>query len=159
MDSNLADQATANGVAPSASPSDPAIEASSPDSGDINGAGQPASLSGDKPQGEQGEAASSPQAESAEASKVQKEPEPENFWVEMRNILVLSIALALGIRHFVAEARYIPSESMLPTLEVNDRLIVEKMSYRFREPTRGDVVVFRPTDTIKAENPTFNDAL
>ena len=91
--------------------------------------------------------------------KVTKEPEPENFWVEMRNILALSIILALGIRHFVAEARYIPSESMLPTLEVNDRPIVEKMSYRFREPTRGDVVVFRPTDTIKAENPTFNDAL
>ncbi len=94
-----------------------------------------------------------------EAEPERREDEPENFWVELRNILVLSIVLALGIRHFVAEARYIPSESMLPTLEINDRLIVEKMSYRFREPTRGDVVVFKPTDTIKAENPTFNDAL
>ena len=74
-------------------------------------------------------------------AKARQEAEPENFWVEMRNILALSIVLALGIRHFVAEARYIPSESMLPTLEVNDRLIVEKMSYRFREPGRGDVVV------------------
>lgn len=83
----------------------------------------------------------------------------ENFWVELRNILVLSVVLAFGIRHFVAEARYIPSESMLPTLEVNDRLIVEKVSYRFREPQRGDVVVFRPTEAIQKANPNFKDAL
>lgn len=87
------------------------------------------------------------------------QPAAENFWVELRNILVLSVFLAFGIRTFVAEARYIPSESMLPTLEVNDRLIVEKVSYRFREPRRGDVVVFRPTDAIRKANPNFNDAL
>ncbi|MEB3355723.1 MAG: signal peptidase I [Synechococcales bacterium] len=83
----------------------------------------------------------------------------ESFWVELRNILALSVILALGIRHFIAEARYIPSESMLPTLEVNDRLIVEKVTYRFKEPERGDIVVFRPTDSIRQENPTFKDAL
>jgi len=114
----------------------------------------------DKPPHLEAKSAAEPAPNVAEKSASKpKEPEPENFWVEMRNILVLSIALAFGIRHFVAEARYIPSESMLPTLEINDRLIIEKMSYRFRQPTRGDVVVFRPTDTIKAENPTFNDAL
>lgn len=92
-------------------------------------------------------------------SIVNSQSPTENFWVELRNILALSIVLAFGIRHFVAEARYIPSESMLPTLEVNDRLIVEKISYRFREPQRGDVVVFRPTDAIQAANPNFHDAL
>lgn len=74
------------------------------------------------------------------------EPEPENFFAEFAKILLLSIALALGIRHFVAEARFIPSGSMLPTLEIDDRLIVEKMTYRFRDPERGDIVVFHPTD-------------
>lgn len=76
----------------------------------------------------------------------EQDEEPENFWVELRNIFVLSVALAIGLKIFVAESRFIPSESMLPTLEVDDRLIVEKMSYRFHNPKRGDVVVFRPTE-------------
>jgi signal peptidase I len=41
---------------------------------------------------------------------------------------------------------------MLPTLAVDDRLIVEKVSYRFRQPERGDVVVFSPTDALKEQN-------
>ncbi len=57
--------------------------------------------------------------------------------------------LAFGIRVFVAEARYIPSESMVPTLEVNDRLLVEKLTYHFRQPERGDIVVFNPTKTLE----------
>jgi signal peptidase I len=79
--------------------------------------------------------------------------------VELRNIALFSLVLAFGIRHFIAEARYIPSESMLPTLEVNDRLIIEKISYRFREPRRGDIVVFRPTAAIRKAKPDFKDAL
>jgi signal peptidase I len=43
---------------------------------------------------------------------------------------------------FVFQAFYIPSESMLPTLHVNDRVIVSKISYRLHAPRRGDVVVF-----------------
>jgi signal peptidase I len=82
----------------------------------------------------------------------------ENPWVEGIKTVGLSIVLALGIRHFVAEARYIPSESMLPTLEVNDRLIVEKVSYHFNDPQRGDIVVFWPNDRLKQENPSLKDA-
>ncbi|HEY9622177.1 MAG TPA: signal peptidase I [Crinalium sp.] len=83
---------------------------------------------------------------------------PENPWVEGLKTIGLSIILALGIRHFVAEARYIPSESMLPTLEVNDRLIVEKVSYHFHTPERGDIIVFWPTQRLKQENPSLKDA-
>lgn len=68
----------------------------------------------------------------------------EGGWKEVAKTIGLSLVLALGIRQFVAEARYIPSESMVPTLQVNDRLIVEKMSYRFHAPERGDIVVFMP---------------
>ena len=64
--------------------------------------------------------------------------------------------LAFGIRIFVAEARYIPSSSMLPTLEVNDRLIVDKVSYHFDDPDRGDIVVFNPTDELRRQK--FKDA-
>ena len=54
----------------------------------------------------------------------------------------LTVFLYVGIRHFIAEARYIPSGSMLPGLKINDRLIVEKLSLRKRAPLRGEIVVF-----------------
>ena len=54
----------------------------------------------------------------------------------------LTVLLFIGIRHFIAEARYIPSGSMLPGLKVNDRLVVEKLSLRKRPPSRGEIVVF-----------------
>lgn len=76
----------------------------------------------------------------------------ENPLVELLKTLVSAGILAIGIRACVAEARFIPSESMLPTLEIDDRLIIEKISYRFRKPKRGDVVVFSPTDTLKEQN-------
>jgi len=56
--------------------------------------------------------------------------------------LLVAFILAFVVRTTIAEARYIPSESMLPTLEVGDRLIVEKMTYRFSPIERGDIVVF-----------------
>jgi signal peptidase I len=69
---------------------------------------------------------------------------PENPWIEGLKTIGLSAILALGIRQFVAEARFIPSGSMLPTLQIDDRLIVDKVSYKFSTPQRGDVVVFMP---------------
>jgi signal peptidase I len=80
----------------------------------------------------------------------------ENPWIEGLKTIGLSAILAFGIRTFVAEARYIPSGSMLPTLQINDRLIVDKLSYHFHNPERGDIVVFSPTDTLKQQN--FKDA-
>lgn len=77
----------------------------------------------------------------------------ENSWIEAAKTLGFSLLLAFGIRQFIAEPRYIPSKSMVPTLEVNDRLMVEKLSYLFHPPNRGDVVVFWPPDRLKQQNP------
>lgn len=77
----------------------------------------------------------------------------ENSWIEAAKTLGISLLLAFGIRQFIAEPRYIPSESMVPTLAVNDRLMVEKLSYLFHLPNRGDVVVFWPPDRLKQQNP------
>ncbi len=60
--------------------------------------------------------------------------------------IVIALILAIFIRTFVAEARYIPSASMEPTLQINDRLIVEKVTYRFRSPQLGEIVVFYPPE-------------
>jgi signal peptidase I len=84
-------------------------------------------------------------------------PSPqENPWLELAKTFVTAGILAFGIRTFVAEARYIPSSSMEPTLQINDRLIIEKVSYRFQEPQRGDIVVFNPTQALQERN--FKDA-
>jgi signal peptidase I len=83
-------------------------------------------------------------------------PKSENPWIETVKTIGLSVALAVGIRTFVAEARYIPSGSMLPTLQINDRLIVDKIGYRFTDPVRGDIVVFNPTAQLEREK--YKDA-
>ncbi|MGB3199582.1 MAG: signal peptidase I [Nodosilinea sp.] len=71
-----------------------------------------------------------------------------NPWVEGLQTIGLSVVLALGIRHFVAEARYIPSGSMEPTLQINDRLVIEKISYHLNPPEHGDIVVFWPPESL-----------
>ena len=81
---------------------------------------------------------------------------PGKMWQENLKVLGLSALFAFGIRALVAEARYIPSGSMEPTLQINDRLIIDKISYDFSSPTRGDVVVFNPTRTLRQEK--FHDA-
>ncbi|HEY9889912.1 MAG TPA: signal peptidase I [Candidatus Obscuribacterales bacterium] len=83
-----------------------------------------------------------------ENPKNQASERSTNPIVEGLQTLGLSIVLALGIRTFVAEARYIPSGSMEPTLEINDRLVIEKISYYFNPPQRGDIIVFWPPDSL-----------
>lgn len=58
--------------------------------------------------------------------------------------LAVALVLALSIRTFVAEARYVNSESMVPTLEVNDRVFVDKLFYKMDGLQRQDVVIFAP---------------
>ena len=70
----------------------------------------------------------------------------ENF-----QIIAIALALALFIRAFVAEPRFIPSDSMLPTLQIGDRLVVEKISYRFRTPATGEIVVFDPPQQLQIQ--------
>ena len=65
-----------------------------------------------------------------------------NAWFEFWAPLILTIGFYSGIRSYLAEARYIPSGSMLPSLQINDRLLVEKITYIKRSPRRGEVVVF-----------------
>lgn len=66
--------------------------------------------------------------------------------LELVETIVVALLLAIFIRATLAEARFIPSGSMIPSLLVGDRLIVEKVSYYFSDPQRGDIVVFYPPD-------------
>ncbi|MEO6861705.1 MAG: signal peptidase I [Microcoleus sp.] len=85
----------------------------------------------------------------------------ENPWIEGIKTIGLAAFLAFGIRTLVAEARYIPTGSMLPTLQINDRLIIDKVSYRFQDPHRGDIIVFMPPDSASlctGQPPPIKDA-
>jgi signal peptidase I len=57
-------------------------------------------------------------------------------------LVVTALVIAVVVKTFVAQAFYIPSGSMLPQLQINDRVIVSKVSYRLHDPHRGDIVVF-----------------
>lgn len=77
------------------------------------------------------------------------EPEPErephkhrSFLRELPVLIVVAFVVALLIKSFLLQAFYIPSASMEPTLVEGDRVLVEKVSYRFDGPERGDVIVF-----------------
>jgi signal peptidase I len=72
--------------------------------------------------------------------------------------LAIAFAIALLLRLFVAEPRFIPSASMFPTLDLGDRLIVEKVSYHLHTPQRGDIVVFNPPDALQRQGFTANQA-
>lgn len=62
---------------------------------------------------------------------------------EIATFLVLAVIIVLPIRLFVAQPFIVEGESMHPTFDSGDYLIVDELSYRFHEPERGDVIVFR----------------
>lgn len=57
--------------------------------------------------------------------------------------LIALLLVFCVLRPFVIQAFFIPSGSMLPTLQINDRILVNKFVYHFRDPLPGDIVVFR----------------
>jgi signal peptidase I len=65
-----------------------------------------------------------------------------SFLKELPVLLLIAFVLAFLLRTFVLQVFYIPSSSMEPTLQIDDRMVVEKLSYLTREPRRGEIVVF-----------------
>jgi signal peptidase I len=65
-----------------------------------------------------------------------------SFLAELPVLVLVAFVLALLLKTFLIQAFYIPSESMVPTLEVGDRVLVNKVVYELRAPRRGEVVVF-----------------
>jgi len=71
-----------------------------------------------------------------------KDKGPLGYLGELPVLVVLAFVVALLIKTFFIQAFYIPSESMEPTLMPGDRVLVQKISYYFRDPKRGDIIVF-----------------
>jgi signal peptidase I len=74
------------------------------------------------------------------------------FLGELPFLLLAALILTVLVKGFLVQAFFIPSRSMEPTLEVGDRVVVNRLAYRIGEPAHGDVVVFlRPVGTGEAE--------
>lgn len=93
-------------------------------------------------------AAEQPASEVAASEAPEAPPPPSKragalgFLKELPVLVVIAFALAILLKTFVVQAFYIPSGSMLPTLEVRDRVLVNKLVYRIRAPRRGEIIVF-----------------
>jgi signal peptidase I len=77
-----------------------------------------------------------------EPAKADRKRGGGSFLKELPVLLLIAFVLAFLLRTFVVQVFYIPSSSMEPTLQINDRMVVEKVTYRFREPRRGEIAVF-----------------
>jgi signal peptidase I len=89
----------------------------------------------------------------------EKKKREHNSLVELVTIVAVALGLALGIQAFLVKPFRIPSESMVPTLQVGQRVLVDRVSYRFTDPDRGDIVVFKPpagadSESCGAEHPS-----
>jgi len=92
------------------------------------------------------------------------EAKPRRRWrrtiLEWLGVIGGGIAIALLVEAFLIQAFWIPSESMAPTLNVGDRVLVNKLSYRLHDVNRGDVVVFeRPPVASTGEDGEIKDLI
>ena len=63
--------------------------------------------------------------------------------------VAVAIALAILIQGIIAKPYQIPTPSMDPTIAPGDRVIANRLIYKFRDPKRGDIIVFQPTDSAR----------
>ncbi|MGH2830892.1 MAG: signal peptidase I, partial [Actinomycetota bacterium] len=87
-----------------------------------------------------GESIEQPPGQEAGESVAQKKK--PSFLKELPVLILIAFGLALLIKTFLIQAFYIPSESMVPTLNIGDRVLVNKVVYKIRDPRRGEVIVF-----------------
>jgi len=79
-----------------------------------------------------------------------------SFWRELPVLIVVALVLALLIKSFVIQAFYIPSASMENTLEIGDRVLINKVVYHLRPIHRGDIIVFDGTGSWDFDNAPTN---
>ena len=74
----------------------------------------------------------------------------ENFFKEILKASLIALIIVIPIRFYVAQPFIVSGASMSPTFESGHYLVVDQLSYRFREPDRGEVIIFKyPRDTSK----------
>lgn len=85
----------------------------------------------------------------------EKKKKGRSFWLELPILVLVALVVAIIIKTFFFQAFYIPSGSMQPTLEINDRVLVNKLSYQFGDIQRGDILVFDSPESIETDRSLF----
>ncbi|MBA2348353.1 MAG: signal peptidase I [Solirubrobacterales bacterium] len=75
-------------------------------------------------------------------------------FLELVGILIVAIGLALLIQAFLVKPYKIPSESMVPTLEVGQRVVANRIGDRFTDPEIGEIIIFHPPATVDDDGPS-----
>lgn len=87
------------------------------------------------------------------ANFTQKDPELNkkqvNSWWDLIKFSITAFLIVVPIRIFLVQPFVVSGESMIPTFHDKDYLIVDEITYRFKEPSRGDVIIFRPPNQPK----------
>lgn len=84
-----------------------------------------------------------------DGSKQTDQKEDGSLW-ELVKFAFLALIIVLPIRMFIAQPFIVSGSSMSPTFENGEYLVIDQISYRFQEPKRGDIIIFRyPKDTTK----------
>jgi signal peptidase I len=78
-----------------------------------------------------------------EAPEAPKQSIRSGMWEFVRFAFVVAVVV-IGVRSFIAQPFVVSGASMVPTFENRDYLIIDELSYHFREPARGEVIVFHP---------------
>ena len=87
-------------------------------------------------------------------------PKPKRpLWAELTMLIIVAVSIAVLIKTFLVQPFYIPSDSMVPTILPNDRVMVSKLNYRFSEPQRGDLVVFVSPFNDEFDQETFLESV
>jgi signal peptidase I len=84
-------------------------------------------------------------------------PHPTRWVKEAVIVVVVAVLVAVLLRAFVVQTFFIPSGSMEPTLQIGDRILVNKLSYHLHSVDRGDIVVFSRPPTENCGGPEVND--
>lgn len=74
-----------------------------------------------------------------------------SFFRELPILLVSAVLIAFVIKAWVVQPFWVPTGSMIPTIMPNDRILAEKLTYKFSHPKPGDIIVFQPTNGDKRD--------
>jgi signal peptidase I len=85
------------------------------------------------------------------------DPHPARWIKEAVIVVVVAVLVAVLLRTFVVQTFFIPSGSMEPTLQIGDRILVNKLSYHLHGVDRGDIVVFSRPPAENCGGPEVND--
>jgi len=82
-----------------------------------------------------------------------KENSPFRFIIDLIEIIIIAFALSWVLRTYVIEGRIVPTGSMLPTIQLQDQVMVDKVFFKYFDQIKsGDIIVFHPPEAANSND-------